>query len=93
MDFSFLELTFFFLSKVAATGSALNITVQSNTVVGQPSLVLWERNPSSDGDVPLVFDLRIVKPDSKDLGLALANIQAPPSTEFGTAQVVFRSPG
>ena len=92
MVFSFLELAFFFLPSVAA--SALNITVQSNTVVGQPSLVLWERNPSSsDGDGPLVFDLRIVKPGSEDLGLALANIQVPPSTEFGTAQVVFRSPG
>jgi len=55
--------------------------------------VLWERNPNSDGDGPLVFDLRIVKLDNEDVGLALANIQAAPSTEFGTAQVVFRSPG
>jgi len=89
---SFLELSFFFLSNVAA----LNITVQSNTIVGQPSLVLWERK-LSDGNGPLVFDLRIVKPksdsDNEDFGLALANIQAPPSVEFGTTQVVFRSPG
>jgi hypothetical protein len=85
---SFLEITFFFLSNVAA----LNITVQSDTIVGQPSLVLWAREPS-DGNGLLVFDLRFVKPDDEDVGLALANIQAPPSTEFGTAQVVFQSPG
>jgi len=84
----FLQFTFFFLSNVAA----LNITIQSNTIVGQPSLVLWAREPS-DGDGLLIFDLRFVKPDNKDAGLALANIQAPPSTEFGTAQVVFQSPG
>jgi len=84
----FLQLSFFFLSNVAA----LNITVQSNTIVGQPSLVLWERNPS-DGNGQLVFDLRIVKSDHEDCGLALANIQAQPSTVFGTAQVVYKSPG
>jgi len=85
----FLELSFLFLSNHVA---ALNITVQSNTVVGQPSLVMWARVPS-DGDGRLVFDLRFVKPDNEDKGLALANIQAPPSTKFGTAQVVFMSPG
>jgi len=82
-----LELTFFFLSNVAA----LNIFVQSNTVVGQPSLVLWKREPS-DGNGPLVFDLRFANPDNKDVGLALANIRAPPSTQSGTVQVVFKSP-
>jgi len=41
----------------------------------------------------LGFDLRFVKPNDNDVGLALANIQAQPSTQFGTAQVVFPSPG
>ena len=86
--YSFLEFAFFFLSNVAA----LSITVQSDTIAGQPSLVLWAREPS-DGNGLLVFDLRFVKPDNEDVGLALANIQAPPSTEFGTVQVVFPSPG
>lgn len=89
MACSFLELTFFFfLSNVAALG----ITIQSDTIVGQPSLVLWTRE-LSDGDGLLTFDFRFVKPDNEDVGLALANIQAPPSTEFGTAQVVFQSAG
>jgi len=85
----FLELTLLFLSNVAA----LNITVQSGTIVGQPSLVMWSRVPSH-GDGLLVFDLRFVNPDNnEDKGLALANIQAAPSAEYGTAQVVFQSPG
>ena len=89
MTFSFIGFTFCFLSNHVA---ALNITVQSNTIVGQPSLVLWAREPS-DGNGPLVFDLRFVKPDNdEDVGLALANIQAPPSIKFGTVQVVFHSP-
>lgn len=54
--------------------------------------MLWAREPS-DGNGQLIFDLRFVKPDDEDIGLALANIQAPPSTEFGTLQVVFPSPG
>ena len=78
----------YFLSNVAA----LNITVQSNTLVGQPSLVMWQRVPS-DGNGPLRFDLRFVKPDNEDKGLALANMQASPSTKFGTARVVFPSSG
>ena len=81
-------MSFFFLSDVAA----LSITVQPNTIVGQPSLVLWTREPS-DGNGLLVFDLRFVKPGDEDVGLALANIQAPPSTQYGTVQVVFQSPG
>jgi len=84
----FFQLTFSFLSNVAA----LNITVQSDEIVGQPSLVLWTREPS-DGNGQLIFDLRFVKPDDEDIGLALANIQASPSTEFGTLQVVFPSAG
>jgi len=84
----FLELIFFFLSNVAA----LNITVQPDTIVGLPSLVLWAREPS-DGNGQLVFDLRFVKPGDDDIGLALANIQASPSAQFGTAQVVFPVPG
>jgi len=87
----FLQLTFFFfLSNVAA----LNITVQTDTIVGQPSLVLWAREPN-DGNGLLVFDLRFVKPppDNEDVGLALANVLAPPSTEFGTVQVVYQKPG
>jgi len=83
-----LLITFFLLSNAVA----LNITIQSDTIVGQPSLVLWSREPS-DGNGLLVFDLRFVKPDDEDVGLALANIQAPPSSEFGTVQVVFQSPG
>ena len=86
--FSFLELTFIFLSNVAA----LNLTAQTNTSVGQPSLVLWAREPS-DGKGPLVFDLRFVEPDNKDVGLALANIQASQSSEFGNVHVVFHSLG
>jgi len=84
----YLGFSFFFLSNVVA----LNITVQSNTIVGQPSPVMWARKPS-DGDGLLVFDLRFINPDNEDIGLALGNIQAAPSTEFGTAQVVFPSPG
>lgn len=55
--------------------------------------MIWTREPS-DGDGLLVFDLRFVKPENEteDIGLALANIQAPPSTDFGTVQVVFPSP-
>jgi len=84
----FLELAFFFLSNVAA----LSITVQSDTIVGQPSLVVWSRE-LSDGNGQLVFDLRFVKPDGTDVGLAVSNVQAPPSTVYGTLQVVFPSPG
>jgi len=84
----FLQITFFFLSNVAA----LNITVQPDTIVGLPSLVLWTRQPGDGSDL-LVFDLRFVKPGDEDIGLALANIQARPSTQFGTAQVVFPIPG
>jgi len=84
----FFELTLFFLSNVAA----LSITVQPDTIVGQPSLVLWTREPS-DGNGQLVFDLRFVKPDNEDVGLAFAIIRAQPSSEFGTVQVVFPSPG
>jgi len=84
----FLQFTFVFLSNVAA----LNITLQFTTIVGQPSLVLWAREPS-DGNGLLVFDLRIIKLDNEDIGLALANIQAQPSSQFGTGQVVFKSPG
>jgi len=85
----FLELIWF-LSNVAA----LNIMVQSTTIVGQSSLVIWTREPN-DGDGLLVFDLRFIKPGAQpeDVGLALANIQAPPSTQFGTEQVVFPSTG
>ena len=54
--------------------------------------MLWSREPS-DGNGQLDFDLRFVKPDNEDVGLAMANIQAPPSTAIGTAQVVFPSPG
>jgi hypothetical protein len=86
--FFLLQFAFFFLSNVAA----LNITVQPDTIVGLPSLVLWSRQPS-DGNDLLVFDLRFVKPDGDDIGLALANIQAPPSTQFGTQEVIFQSPG
>jgi len=85
----FLELILFFLSNNVA---ALNITLQSDTIVGQPSLVLWAREPS-DGNGQLTFDLRFVKLDNEDIGLALANIQALPSTQFGTGQVLFQSPG
>jgi len=85
----FLEITWF-LSNVAA----LNITIQSATIVGQPSLVIWAREPS-DGNGLLVFDLRFIRPgpQAQDVGLALANIQAPPSTQFGTVQVPFPSTG
>lgn len=83
----FLKITFF-LSNVAA----LNITVQPETVVGQSSLVIWQREPS-DNDDELVFDLRFVQPGSIDVGLAVSNIQAPSSAQFGTVEVVFPSQG
>lgn len=54
--------------------------------------MLWTRQPSDGGGL-LTFDLRFVKPGDDDVGLALANIQAPPSTQFGTAEVVFPLPG
>jgi len=84
-----LEITFF-LSNAAA----LSITIQPATIVGQPSLVVWAREPS-DGNGQLVFDLRYARPGPplEDVGLAIANIQAPPSTQFGTAQVPFPSTG
>jgi len=68
--------------------------IQSTTIVGQPSLVVWTREPS-DGNEQLVFDLRFLSPGppAKDVGLALANIQASPTTQYGTAQVVFASAG
>jgi len=80
---------FFFLSNV----TALSITIQPDTIAGQPSLVVWTRDPSDGGD-QLAFDLRFLRlADHKDVGLAIANIQASPSTQYGTAQVVFPSPG
>jgi len=72
--------------------TALQITIQSDTIVGQPSLVLWMRD-SSDGDGELVFDLRFVQPGPQDVGLAVSNIQASSDTQFGSVQVVFPSPG
>lgn len=78
----------FFLSNVAALG----IMVQSQTILGRPSLVFWTRE-SSDGNNQLTFDLRFVRPGFVDVGLAIANIQASPSTQSGTTQVVFPHPG
>lgn len=74
--------------------AALSITVQSNPIVGQPSSVVWARQPV-DGTGLLVFDLRFVRPgpQPEDVGLALAVIQAPPSVQTGTVQVVFHSSG
>jgi len=74
--------------------AALSITIQADTIVGQQSLVVWTREPS-DGDEQLVFDLRFLSPGPPpmDVGLALANIQAPPSTQYGTVKVVFPSAG
>ena len=68
--------------------------IQSDTIVGQPSLVVWTREPS-DGNGQLVFDLRFLSPGppAKDVGLALADIQASPTTQYGTAKVVFPSAG
>ena len=51
--------------------------------------MVWKREPS-DKKGSLLFDLRFVKPDNgEDVGLALANIQAPRLTRYGTVQVVF----
>lgn len=84
----FLKL-FFFLSNVAALG----ISVQPQTLAGQPSQVVWTWEPS-DGANELTFDLRFVRPpDSEDVGLAFANILASPSIRYGSVQVVFPSPG
>lgn len=85
----FLE-TFFFISNVAALG----ITAQPAAAVGQASLVFWSLQPS-DGSNALTFDLRFVRPgpEPKDVGLAVANIYASPSIPYGTAQIVFPSPG
>lgn len=85
----FLEITCFH-SQVAA----LSITMQNATIVGQPSLVIWARE-ASDGEDQLAFDLRFLNPGppSKDVGLALANIVAPPSIPSGIVKVVFPSAG
>jgi len=85
----FLEITCFH-SNVAA----LSIMIQPDTIVGQQSLVVWTREPS-DGNEQLVFDLRFLSPGppAKDVGLALANVQASPSTQYGTVKVVFPSAG
>lgn len=85
----FLEITCFH-SHVAA----LSLTIQPDTIVGQHSLVVWTREPG-DGNEQLVFDLRFLSPGPppKDVGLALANIQASPSTQYGTVKVVFPSAG
>jgi len=77
-----------FLSNVVA----ISITIQPDTLVGEPSLVLWTREPG-DGNGKFTFDLRFVQPGDEDVGLALANVQASPSAQFGTVQVVFPSPG
>ena len=81
------------LSVFRSNVGALDITVQSDTIVGEPSLVLWTRQPS-DGNDELTFDLRFIRPGpNEDVGLAAANIQASPTAQFGTVQVVFPSSG
>ncbi|KAF8804548.1 hypothetical protein BYT27DRAFT_7213730 [Phlegmacium glaucopus] len=87
-----LPLIFLKLSFLLSNVAALAIMIQPQTIVGQSSLVLWTREPS-DGSGALIFDLRFVGPGNQDLGLALANIQASPSTQFNSVQVVFPAPG
>ena len=71
----------------------MDIIVQPDTIVGQPTLVLWTRDPASDGYGELAFDLRFVRPGPVDVGLAHSNIRATSSTQFGMVSVVFLSAG
>jgi len=80
MNFSLL------ISNVASLG----IVLQSQTIVGGPSLVLWTRDASDP--ITMDFDLRLVQGLS-DVGLALANLRMNADDQFGTASVTFPSAG
>ncbi|PPQ89958.1 hypothetical protein CVT25_010534 [Psilocybe cyanescens] len=76
---------------------ALIITVQPQTLVGTPTLVAWNVEPSdADVQVPassdLVFDLRFVQ-DVGDVGLAIADVQPAEGEDAGTTLVTFPSAG
>ncbi|PPQ91516.1 hypothetical protein CVT25_008903, partial [Psilocybe cyanescens] len=72
---------------------ALIITVQPQTLVGTPTLVAWNVEPSdTDVQIPagsdLIFDLRFVQ-DVGDVGLAIANVQPAEGEDAGTSLVTF----
>lgn len=78
-----------FLQKVVS----LSLTVQSNTFASKPSLCIWMRQPA-DGNKAINFDLRFVQGvDKQDAGIAVSEIHASPTQQFGTAQIVFPSQG
>lgn len=76
----------FFIADVAS----LEISLQSETIVGTSTQVAWTRQDSDASS--LVFDLRFVQGDT-DVGLALANLEMDEEDVGGDVSVTFPSPG
>jgi len=73
--------------------ASLSLTLQSTTFAGQQSLLIWERQPA-DGTGELDFSLWFVQgTDQEDAGIAASKIQASPSQQSGSVQVVFPDKG
>lgn len=70
--------------------ASLGIVLQSQTIVGGPSLVIWTRDASDP--TTMDFDLRFVQ-GLWDVGLALANLRMNADDQYGTAFVTFPSAG
>jgi len=70
------------LSFLVSNVVSLGITLQPQTIVGSPTLVLWTREGSDAPDFS--FDLRFVQ-GSTDVGLALANLEMTVDDQFGSA--------
>jgi len=78
------------LSFLVSNVATLGITLQPQTIVGSPTLVLWTREASDAPDFS--FDLRFVQGPT-DVGLALANLEMTTDDQFGSASVLFPSAG
>jgi len=78
------------LSLLFSNVAALGLVLQSQTIVGGSSLVLWTRDPTDP--TTMDFDLRFVH-NLSDVGLALANLRMNADDQYGTVSVQFPSAG
>ncbi|KDR71974.1 hypothetical protein GALMADRAFT_772643 [Galerina marginata CBS 339.88] len=83
-------LFFLNLSVLLSYVASLGITVQQQTLVGSPTLVLWTRD-DADPDT-MTFDLRFMQGNT-DVGLSLANVEMGEEDDYGTASVTFPTQG
>ncbi|KDR84647.1 hypothetical protein GALMADRAFT_720062 [Galerina marginata CBS 339.88] len=83
---------FFFLNLLVLIThvASLGISVQPQTLVGSPTLVIWTRDDTDPAS--MTFDLRFVQGDA-DVGLAVANVDMEVDDFFGTVYVTFPAQG